>query len=253
MELDSQKPTNLRKPTIVCACRRPAVATLVRAVSESVDARLVTSRDLGNAMRLTLGTGQGACVVTDHTVKDFRFGVLETSITPQGSDAAGGGTRVPLLAVLDPGDLQSAFAAAAMGALAALPSTLSSDELEAHVRAAIEVGVVTSEQDFRDHLFSQAPFKSLTKRERQVLLLLMEGEQNKRVAVALDVSLRTVESARASLLCKLNVATVVEMVRTVTLAQADRVTFMRSVYADLMLACYSKSPGRYPAKHNAAA
>jgi DNA-binding NarL/FixJ family response regulator len=53
----------------------------------------------------------------------------------------------------------------------------------------------------------------LTAREREVVQLLAEGKANKEVAEALKISVRTAENHRASVLRKLNLDSVVDLVR----------------------------------------
>jgi two-component system response regulator FixJ len=55
----------------------------------------------------------------------------------------------------------------------------------------------------------------LTPRERQVMKLLVEGKTSKEIAVALNVSVRTVEGHRHLLLTKMKVSTATELVHAV--------------------------------------
>ena len=57
------------------------------------------------------------------------------------------------------------------------------------------------------------PGESLTPREREVLQLVAEGRSSKRVAARLGVTVKTVESHRASLMRKLRLRTVADLVR----------------------------------------
>jgi len=56
------------------------------------------------------------------------------------------------------------------------------------------------------------PYDQLTFREKQVMQRLAEGESNKEIAVALNVSLSTIESHRYSIFQKLNVHAIAELV-----------------------------------------
>lgn len=53
----------------------------------------------------------------------------------------------------------------------------------------------------------------LTNRQRQILQLIAEGKQNKEIAEILDVSVKTVEFHRSSLMAKLGAHTVAELTR----------------------------------------
>lgn len=56
-------------------------------------------------------------------------------------------------------------------------------------------------------------FKDLSPREREVLKLIAEGNQNKKVARKLGISVRTVEHHRLSIMRKLNVSNTAGLVK----------------------------------------
>lgn len=51
---------------------------------------------------------------------------------------------------------------------------------------------------------AKSPWETLTPRERVVLKLIAEGQQNKRIAIYLSISVKTVEKHRANIMRKLN-------------------------------------------------
>ena len=53
----------------------------------------------------------------------------------------------------------------------------------------------------------------LTAREREIVQLLAEGKSNKHIATLLSISLKTVETHRASIMRKLDAHSVVDIVR----------------------------------------
>jgi DNA-binding NarL/FixJ family response regulator len=55
--------------------------------------------------------------------------------------------------------------------------------------------------------------RDLTSREREILVLLAEGQSNKSVAERLGISVRTVEGHRARLMIKLELQNLVELVK----------------------------------------
>ena len=57
------------------------------------------------------------------------------------------------------------------------------------------------------------PYKNLTKREREVFHLVIDGKTTKEVAKALDISVKTAENHRGKVLDKLNVANSAELVK----------------------------------------
>jgi DNA-binding NarL/FixJ family response regulator len=57
------------------------------------------------------------------------------------------------------------------------------------------------------------PQARITAREREIIQLLSEGKSNKEVAVTLDISTRTVETHRASIMRKLGMESLSDLVR----------------------------------------
>ena len=57
------------------------------------------------------------------------------------------------------------------------------------------------------------PQTRMTAREREIIQLLSEGKSNKEVAVALDISTRTVETHRANIMRKLGMESLSDLVR----------------------------------------
>jgi DNA-binding NarL/FixJ family response regulator len=75
-------------------------------------------------------------------------------------------------------------------------------------RVQLTDGIVTSRP-----AASVTPSEALTPREREVLQLLAEGKSNKEVAVALEISPKTVETHRARIFAKLHLHSMNELVR----------------------------------------
>ena len=59
---------------------------------------------------------------------------------------------------------------------------------------------------------SKAPSALLSGRELEIIQLLAEGKSNKEVAATLEISVKTVETHRATIMRKLGVSSVVEIV-----------------------------------------
>jgi len=57
------------------------------------------------------------------------------------------------------------------------------------------------------------PLERLTAREREIVQLLTEGKTNKEVAVALGISIKTVDAHRANVMHKLHLHSVADLVR----------------------------------------
>ena len=121
------------------------------------------------------------------------------------------GQRCPALRVLilsmydSPGYVQSAMQAGARGyVLKDAPSA----EIIAAIRAVAAGGVYLSSALTAALTTPPTEATALTEREREVLILLAQGDSNKRIAQKLDVSVRTVETHRLNLRRKLGIETV---------------------------------------------
>jgi len=92
------------------------------------------------------------------------------------------------------------------------------DELLLAVRAAARGGTYLSQtagETIRAHTIRNRhdPVEALTSREREVLRLIGDGHTNRAIARQLGVSVKTVERHRTSLMGKLDVHSIVELIR----------------------------------------
>ncbi|MFN2486945.1 MAG: response regulator [Acidimicrobiia bacterium] len=93
------------------------------------------------------------------------------------------------------------------------------DELLLAVRAAASGGIYLSHQASAGLAITspkeqESQFKALTDREKEVLSLIGEGLTNRAIASKLGLSVKTVERHRTSLMTKLDVHSIVELVRS---------------------------------------
>jgi DNA-binding NarL/FixJ family response regulator len=108
------------------------------------------------------------------------------------------------------------------GAKGYLPKTVSREELLLAVRAvqrgeiylspAVAQPVVASFLTFQKEDEPRSMAERLTPREREVLQLVAEGHTNRGVAQALEISVKTVEKHRASLMSKLKAHGLAELI-----------------------------------------
>jgi PAS domain S-box-containing protein len=89
-----------------------------------------------------------------------------------------------------------------------MPLGMESTELSASPKVDTDLSV-KSESRIQGKRSAECP----SHREQQVMQLLAEGNSNKEVAAALDLSIRTVETYRARLMVKLHLHSVAELVR----------------------------------------
>ncbi len=120
--------------------------------------------------------------------------------------------RVPVVMISGHGDIPAAVAAMKHGAIDFLEKPYRAAALLESVRRAIELDKRNRRaQSVRDELLMR--FESLTPDEKDVLWLTVEGKPDKAIAMKLDLSLRTIQLRRASLLRKLQAHSRAELIR----------------------------------------
>lgn len=117
------------------------------------------------------------------------------------------GIHLPIIVISGAVEVREVVSSLRAGAVDFLEKPPHEEELLRAVREAFD----------RDHVrrLDEARVSSLTRRERQVLNLLVAGENYKEVAARLQVSPKTVEGHRVNLLRKLGFRSVVEAVKFV--------------------------------------
>ena len=118
-----------------------------------------------------------------------------------------GGVRVPVIVISANCEVPKVVSAIRAGAVDFLEKPIREDAL----LRAVNEGLARD----RERRADEAKLSSLTGRERQVLELLVAGENYKEIASRLNVSPKTVEGHRVNLLRKLGLRSVVEAVRFV--------------------------------------
>jgi two-component system, LuxR family, response regulator FixJ len=127
---------------------------------------------------------------------------------------------LPVIVMTGHGDIATAVRAMQLGAIDFLEKPFEDELLLralAHGFDLIDKGAEV-ERERRD---AARRLAVLTPRERDVLTLLSEGKSNKEVAIALDLSVRTVEMHRATMFDRLGVRTLPEALKLAFRAGAD--------------------------------
>ena len=124
------------------------------------------------------------------------------------------GITFPVIFLTGAGTVAQAVTAMHAGAVDFLEKPVENEELVARVRTAIAIDRQTLEQTSEREELTRL-LGSLTRREKEVLLLLSRGQSNKMVARNLSLSPRTVEGYRARIMEKLNARSLAELVHMV--------------------------------------
>jgi RNA polymerase sigma factor (sigma-70 family) len=150
---------------------------------------------------------RASCVVLD--VRLPGLGGLE--VQSRMSDL---GLTAPVIFITGHGDVPMAVAAMRGGAVDFLQKPFDNQSLLERVGQAIARGRdLRQEEELRK--IATARLATLSPREREVLALLVEGRMNKAIAAELGISSKTVEDHRASIMRKMQVRSIAELVRLV--------------------------------------
>jgi two-component system, LuxR family, response regulator FixJ len=127
---------------------------------------------------------------------------------------------LPVIVMTGHGDIATAVRAMQLGAIDFLEKPFEDDLLLRALDHGFDRIVKGAEME-RERRDAARRLNALTPRERDVLTLLSEGKSNKEVAIALDLSVRTVEMHRATMFDRLGVRTLPEALKLAYRAGAD--------------------------------
>ena len=118
----------------------------------------------------------------------------------------------PVIVVTGHGDVPAAVRALKLGAIDFIEKPCNDNLLIQKINHAIDLDHRNRDERMRRDRLEQA-YSTLTRRERDVLRLLVDGCSNKEVARDLELSPKTVERHRANIMRKLDVGSFAELVR----------------------------------------
>ena len=133
------------------------------------------------------------------------------------------GTDWPIIVMTAYAQIPVAVEAMKLGATDVLEKPLDFEMLDTALRAAVEqMASIKNASEIRSR--ARQLFEVLSRREREVMAILMEGLPNRIVAGHLSLSVRTIEMHRANALQKLKVKSIGEAVRLAAQAELNLTT-----------------------------
>jgi FixJ family two-component response regulator len=160
-----------------------------------------------------LSTPAVGCIVTDLKMPGMDGVALQQALVA--SD-----TPLPIVFLTGHGDIQTSVTAMRGGAEDFLVKTAPSTELLAAIDRALARGQREREERARTEEL-HGRFARLTPREREVLTHVLQGRMNKRIAVDLKIAERSVKRHRTSIMRKLEVDSVAQLVHLAMEAGLD--------------------------------
>lgn len=128
---------------------------------------------------------------------------------------------VPIIFISGHAGVPDSAKAFRAGAVDFLVKPFDNEILLERIEEAIKKDIAHREQ-FIEHLDIQNRLDDLTAREQEILSLIVRGHSNKEIAKTLDISYRTVEAHRASIMGKMHAKSFAELMLMVT--QSERLS-----------------------------
>jgi len=144
------------------------------------------------------------CVITDVRLHPFSGVELIDRIAKLG-------LSIPVVLITGFADVETAVRAMKAGAFDFISKPLDLDRLHGIIENA--VGSRRSLPFLSEALSDSRKLSELTERQRQVLDLVCQGMTSKEIALALDMSFRTVETHRATMMSKLGVDSLAQLIQ----------------------------------------
>ncbi|MEH6471866.1 MAG: response regulator [Halopseudomonas sp.] len=133
--------------------------------------------------------------------------------------------KIPTLILTGHGDIPVAVSAIKNGALDFIEKPFDDQVLLEHIDKAMQLAEQWHQDQHLHHQLSEH-WNTLSKREKQVMELVVVGMANKKIAEALDISPKTVEVHRARVMAKMNADSLADLVN-----QAHRIDALKVLLA----------------------
>lgn len=191
-------------PTVYILDDDPDMRDSLRWLLKTVGLRSVTFSSAGEFLQRFSGEGP-ACLVLDVRMPG-------TSGLDLFEEMNARGLRMPVLFITAYADVPMAVRAMKSGAVEFLEKPFNGQVLLEKIQRAVEDDAVRiSRESGLDEV--RARLEKLTGKEREVLGMIRDGRPNKEIAARLEVTPRAVELRRASLMKKLGVSSLPELLR----------------------------------------
>lgn len=191
-------------PTVYIVDDDPDMRDSLRWLLKTVGLRSVTFSSAGEFLQRFSGEGP-ACLVLDVRMPG-------TSGLDLFEEMNARGLRMPVLFITAYADVPMAVRAMKSGAVEFLEKPFNGQVLLEKIQRAVEDDAVRiSRESGLDEV--RARLEKLTGKEREVLGMIRDGRPNKEIAARLEVTPRAVELQRASLMKKLGVSSLPELLR----------------------------------------
>ncbi len=150
---------------------------------------------------------QHGCVLLDVRMPGMSGPELQSKLNELSAD-------IPIIFISGHGDVPLAVRVMKAGAVDFLTKPFNDQVLLESINKALRTDKINREKQ-KENARAEAKFALLSPREVQVLQGIVAGKQNKVISAELNISLKTVEAHRASVMKKMSVKSVPELVKLV--------------------------------------
>ena len=196
----------LQEPTVFIVDDDEAIRGLLRTLVESVDLPSKTFAS-GTEFLGDYELGWSGCLLLD--VRMPKMSGLELQ-----KELADRSINIPIIILTAHGDVPVAVQAMKSGAIDFFEKPFNNELLLDQVQKAM-AGATQADADHTERARFEIQLRTLTKREREVLDLVVAGKINKEIAYLLQISTKTVEYHRARLMKKVEASSLVDLIKLV--------------------------------------
>ncbi|MFA5899064.1 MAG: response regulator [Hyphomicrobium sp.] len=196
-------PSKRNTPTVFIVDDDPAVRDAIRWLMEQVRLKVQVFASADEFLA-NYTPGARGCIILD--IRMPGMSGLELQERLKATRAL-----IPIIIITGHGDVPIAVRAMKAGAIEFLQKPFNDQLLLDTVQSALSTYGEIWDQEARRQEYNKS-LSSLTKREMEVLNLLRTGKPNKLIAAALNISVRTVEGHRATIMAKTGAKSLGELI-----------------------------------------
>lgn len=183
------------------ASLREGIVSLLRSVGQPAEAFGTVEAFMARRKQRQ----QSGCLVLDVRLPDTSGLELQKRLASQGD-------RIPVIFITGHGDVPMSVQTMKAGAVDFLLKPFRDQDLLESIQAALRQECIQREAD-EQAASMLANYRSLTKREREIMKLVVTGQINKQIAVKVGLSEVTVKIHRAQMMRKMGVNSLADLVR----------------------------------------
>lgn len=202
----------MHEPTVFVVDDDPAVRRFLSGLISSVNLR-VEVFDSAQSFLDSYEPGTSGCLLLDIRMPGMSGLELQKELATQKVD-------LPIIFLTGHGDVQIAVNAMKAGAYDFVEKPFNNELLLDILQKAVAKGL-TAEKSRSENAEIEKRVSLLTKRERQVMNMVVAGETNKEIGLRLGISERTVENHRGKVMSKMQTRSLAQLVNMLSHPNGD--------------------------------